>query len=410
MAGLALAAGIAAACTTGSDPIRIGAIYPLNGAQGPGGIEEFRGVRLAAEFVNADGGVRGRAIALDAIDVPSSDGASAAIAQLDDAGVELVVGSYGSTISLPAADTAARRGMLFWETGAVGQMTGRGAGELVFRVPADGAVLGGAAIRFVADELAPDVGRDPRDLRFAVVNVDDVYGRAVAHGATEELRRRGLHLAGRFPYDATTLDATALVRRVARARPDVVFVSAYIVDGVAIQRQIARQRMPLLAAIGTSSSYCMPEFGAALGKDAIGTFASDKPDAQALDPQSLTASGRALLERASDAYRERYGEAMSAPALTGFSGAWALFDEVLPRSEGLSPEEVGAAARSASLPRGSLPNGSGLEFGDPGTANAGTNLRAASVVWQWVDPALHVVVWPQVYATDEVDPSLLPSA
>lgn len=410
VAALAVVTAIASACTSQPETLRIGAIYPLNGAQGPGGVEEYRGVRLAAAFVNADGGVDGRSIELDAIDVPSSDGAAAAIEQLDDAGIDLVVGSYGSTISLPAADTAARRGMLFWETGAVGQMTGRGAGELVFRVPADGAVLGGAAIRFVADELAPDVDRNPRDLRFAVVNVDDVYGRAVADGAIDELRSRGLHLVGRFPYDATRLDAADLVGRLAKSRPDVVFVSAYIVDGVDIQRQISRQRVPLLAAIGTSSSYCMPEFGAALGKDAIGTFASDKPDAQALDPDSLTASGRALLERAADAYRDRYGEEMSAPALTGFSGAWALFHGVLPNANGTTPEAVGAAARATKLPWGSLPNGSGLAFGDRGTADAGTNLRAASVVWQWVDPAQHVVVWPQVYATDEVDPTLLPNA
>ena len=171
--------------------------------------------------------------------------------------------------------------------------------------------------------------------------------------------------------------------------------------------EIARQRLPLLASIGTSSSYCMPEFGAALGKDAIGTFASDKPDAQALDPDSLTASGRALLSRAADAYRDRYGEVMSAPALTGFSGAWALFHSVLPNADTSRRRRSATPLAPRACRWGSLPNGSGLAFGDPGTADAGTNLRAASVVWQWVDPKLHVVVWPQVYATDDVDPSLL---
>ena len=130
---LAMFAGVS--CTSSSpDPIRIGAVYPLSGAQGPGGVDEFDGVRLAVQLVNTDGGVGGRPVELVPVDTPSADAAPGAIAQLHDDGVRLVFGSYGSTISEPAAEASARRDMLFWETGAVGEMTGRGAGELVFRV------------------------------------------------------------------------------------------------------------------------------------------------------------------------------------------------------------------------------------------------------------------------------------
>ncbi len=98
---------------------------------------------------------------------------------------------------------------------------------------------------------------------------------------------------------------------------------------------------------------------------------------------------------------------MSAPALTGFSGAWALLHEVLPAAAELTPAAIGAAAHTVDLPRGALPNGSGLAFGDPGSAEAGANLRAASVIWQWVSPTEHVVVWPEPYATDAIRRSLL---
>ena len=65
------------------------------------------------------------------------------------------------------------------------------------------------------------------------------------------------------------------------------FASAYVDDGVAVRRALVRQHVPLLAAIGSSSSYCMPAFGRRLGADAVGLFASDKPDAGVLDPASL---------------------------------------------------------------------------------------------------------------------------
>ena len=156
-------------CTSSSpEPIRVGAVYPLSGSQGPGGVEEFDGARLAVQLVNADGGVGGRPVELVPVDTPGSDAAPGAIARLDDDGVRLVLGSYGSTISEPAAEAAAARGMLFWETGAVGEMSGRGAGRLVFRVAPSGAVLGRNAMAFVADEYAPVLGVDPSNLRYAV--------------------------------------------------------------------------------------------------------------------------------------------------------------------------------------------------------------------------------------------------
>jgi hypothetical protein len=52
---------------------------------------------------------------------------------------------------------------------------------------------------------------------------------------------------------------------------------------------------------------------------------------------------------------------------------------------------------------GALPNGSGLRFGDPGTRDAGDNLRAAGVIWEWIRPGEHVVVWPPPFATHPVE-------
>lgn len=406
----ALALSIAAALVTGAacspspDPIRVGAVYPLSGSQGPGGVDEYRGVQVAVDIVNADGGVDGRPIELVPLDVPVADAAPSAVEELHREGIDLVLGSYGSTISAPAADAAARRGMLFWETGAVGEMTGGGAGELVFRVAPSGAVLGRNAIAFVADRDAPVLGRDASKLRYAVTLVDDAYGRAVAQGALDELERREYTLAAKLPYDPRTVDMTGLIRELAAAEPDVVFVSAYLEDAIAMRREMVRRGLDVLTAIGTSSSYCMPEFGATLGKQAVGLFASDKPDSEALNDRGLTAGGRALLERARDAYADRFDESMSAAALAGFSGAWALLGVVAQNADSLTPEAIADSANRTRLPIGSLPNGSGLQFGDAGTATAGANVLAASVVWQWQAPGEYAVVWPPRYATSRIEP------
>jgi len=404
---LAALALVAAACTAQAAPAPfvVGAIYPLSGSQGPGGVDEHRGVLLAAELTNADGGVVGRPIEVRSIDVGSADAAPSAIEQLHGDGVDVVLGSYGSTISAPASLATAARHMLFWETGAVGTLPmGADSGALTFRVPPTGGTLGRNAIAFTADRLARGLGRDPGSLRYAVSFVDDVYGRSVADGAKAELAARGLDLVGSVGYDLQTFDSGAVAARIARLRPDVLFVSAYLDDAVAMRRALVRRRVPLLASIGTSSSYCMPAFGATLGADAVGLFASDKPSANAIDPTGLAPDAAALLARADTAYRERYDESMSPAGLAGFSAAWALFHDVLPASDALTPDGIADAALAQDLPRGSLPNGSGLRFGRAGEAGAGDNLEAASVIWEWVHPGHAEVVWPPEFATTRVLP------
>jgi branched-chain amino acid transport system substrate-binding protein len=292
--------------------------------------------------------------------------------------------------------------MLFWETGAVGRMGTVGAGRLVFRVSPSGANLGRAAVDFAVDQLAPMFHRTARSLRFAVAKVDDVYGGAVAQGAIDRIRSRGLTLAGVFPYDPNHLDARSLISRIAATRADVLFVAAYLQDGVALRKEQVRQRLPLMASIGTSSSYCMPQFGHTLGQDAVGVFASDKPDAESDNPEGLPPATRTLLAKAAAAYRTRYGQDMSSPALAGFSAAWALFHHVMPRAGALTPAGVAQAAQSIRIPSGGLPNGSGLEFGPPGTPDAGANLLAASVIEEWVGIDRKAVVWPPRYATAPV--------
>jgi branched-chain amino acid transport system substrate-binding protein len=388
--------------STPARPIEIGAVYPTEGGQGSGGLEEFRGVGLAAEYTNSRGGVAGRPVRLRLADAESWDAAPDAVERLARAGIGVVVGSYGSTISRPAAATASRLGLVFWETGAVGEWSAEAAsGTRVFRVSPTGGALGRAAVAFVRDKIAPHAQLH-RPLRYAVAYVDDVYGRAVGGGAIAEIRRSGLPLAMTVPYDPRHTQYPGLVNDIARARPDALVVAAYLEDGVALRRAIVAAPLPLVANIGTSSSYCMPAFGRLLGQDAVGVFASDKPDGDEVQPDRLTPQAGQALRWATAEYRRRYGEAMSAPALAGFAGGVGLFGHVLPRARSLTPGGVADAARRIVLPPGSLPNGSGLAFPPSGSPDAGANLNAASVIWEWIQPYTRAIVSPQAFANHPI--------
>jgi ABC-type branched-subunit amino acid transport system substrate-binding protein len=265
-----------------------------------------------------------------------------------------------------------------------------------FRFPASGRVLGRQAVGFVRDELGLRDGNV-----YSVAYVDDVYGRSVGLGAIAEIERSGLALGARLPYDLRTADYEEIVDRVAAAGTDVLVVAGYLDDAVALRRATVRRGLELRANIGTSSSYCMIQFGELLGADAVGLFASDKPDGAAVDPGKLSAEAAAALRWARHTYESRYGAAMTAPALTGFAGAYALFRHVLPLARNLSPKEIERAAMSVDVPRGALPDGGGLRFArHPGEPRA--NERATTVIWQWVAPERRAVVWPASWASHEI--------
>src|SRR5207244_1144676 len=155
-----------------------------------------------------------------------------------------------------AAEAAGGHGIVFWETGAVGLLAPQtSASDLVFRFPPTGSSLGHAAVRFLDEVLLARLGKNPHMLRFGVTYVDDVYGRAVGFGMLDAIRAAKLPLAGRYPYTLQSVNYQQLAKRIAGDHINVLLVSAYMEDAIALRREMVRQRVPLVASIGTSSSY-----------------------------------------------------------------------------------------------------------------------------------------------------------
>ncbi len=405
----ALAVALAACVPWGSaraDTIALAAVYPLSGSQAEGGREELWGVELAAAFINRAGGIRGRPVTVTAVDAPSADEAADAVRRaVRQSGARLVLGSYGSTIALPAAEATGALRATFWETGAVTNMlTGR-RHPFRFRTVAAGSALGSTGARFAAEVLAPLLKRPAASLRVAITYADDVYGRSVAVGHRSEAAEQGMPVVLDVGYDPRRFDPDALAASLHRAAPDILLSSSYLEDGVSLRRALLRRGVPLLALVGTSSGFCLPSFGLALGEDAVGLFAADKPDGR-VRPEVLTPSARALLERVQSAYQQEHQGNLSAAAMHGFVGAWVLLHEVLPRAASLEPPAVTDAALAIDLPMGTSINGAGVRFARPDAPDAGQNRRAVAVVGQWQAPQVMRVVYPALFA--QAPPAFVP--
>ena len=400
----------AAPVQTGPSPITVGAMFPLQGAMSPLARDQYEGVLVARDLVNRDGGIDGHPVQVETREVETASQAAQAARDLHDRGVQVVLGTYSSQLSIPASSAVASQGMVYWEAGAVAdRLTGRGL-PTVFRVGADGSGLGENSARFAATQLAPRLGLTPSTERTFMVVVDDDYGHSVADGVRRGANASGLDVVGQVLYDGYAPSWPRVLQAVRDAHPDVLVLVSHIPDGVAFRRAMLHDGLHVRALIGSTMAQCVPDFGAQLGADAVGVFASDRPTT-GFNPGALTPSARRVYDRFAAAWRDATGREPDEEGIAGFSAAWALFHDVLPQASSpgglIDAQQVAAAARAVDLPSGSLPNGAGLHFATA-PDRLGQNERAAAVIWQWQGVRRSVVVWPAVFASGAIDGRLVP--
>ena len=247
-----------AGCATAAPPIRIGAVFPISGSAASLAGEELRGVRIAADLVNAAGGIRGRQVVLDVRDLESADQAPAVMASLKSDGVSVVVGTYSSDLSVPASAAADAAGLVYWEAGAVAdRLTGRGL-PLVFRVGASGTNLGSNSASFAATQLAPRLGRPASRLRLAIVAARDDYATSVADAAARTAGAASVPIVARITYDLVLPQWPAVMQQLAAARPDVIILASHIPDGVAFRQAMIGAGLRVGALIGSKQTKFRP--------------------------------------------------------------------------------------------------------------------------------------------------------
>lgn len=394
------AAGHWQAASPAASELVIGAVYPLSGPQSPGGHEELAGVQTALQLAQQRGVLGSRRIRLQVEPATTPDAARQSVDRLVDRyHVPAIIGTYGSTLAEAAAARADQRHVAYWETGAVADSVSIGR-PYVFQTVATGSTLGRAAADFTSQVLLPAAGVPPAQARVVIVAVDDVYGHAVAGGEVARAAQHGINVVDRVDYDPRRLDADALAQRLGEDHPDYLWDVSYIDDGIAIWRAVLAHGVHLRAAIGTSSAFCMPDFGQLMGKQAVGVYAADKPDEAGVKPAVLLPAARELLTSAAASYSHRMGgQKMSIPGMAGFVGGWALFHGVLPSVTGVvTPDALRDHAYILAEPMYSSINGGGIQFGQPGTPAAGQNLLAPAVVGQWQAVNTMRVVFPAPFA------------
>jgi branched-chain amino acid transport system substrate-binding protein len=201
------------------DPVVMGVILPLSGVSALTGGQGEKAARLAAEQINADGGIDGRPLELEIYD--SEFVAEAASREANRAvtrdGVDAIVGGFSSGEALAIREVVERAKIPYIASAAIAVEVTEGATYTYRTAP-----LITDYANSVVDTAAELGFKEP-----AVVYDSGPIGLLIADLVPERAEELGLTLSGdmvEFPFQGT--DMSAAVAAAARQNPDSVLVGA----------------------------------------------------------------------------------------------------------------------------------------------------------------------------------------
>ncbi|TFB77296.1 hypothetical protein E3O06_00635 [Cryobacterium glaciale] len=378
-------------------PITIGVLLPLTGPLSTLGKEMQNGYEVARTLFNEAGGVDGRQIEFQVSDAPTPEDAVSVAGTLStDPDVTAIMGSYSSSIAIPASAVASRNQMPYWETGSVAAATtDRGLSHL-YRTVISAAMpaYSNATQEFISKVAAPALESSPDELRFGLVFEDGAYGTSASDQFKALAGTEGYNLVATESYAANTNDLTSVIERLKAAKIDVLYSVPNINDAILLTQQSAALGFKPAYTLGNGTGYTSVDFIAAVGDTADGLVVADAAPLNISD-SLLSADLSPTYSEFITAYEEQIGRKPLTHATLGYVGATVLFQEVLSKAETLDADGIVAAAEAVDLGPGETVASFGVKFDE-----TGQNERAGWFFMQYQEGEL-VTIYPTALASGQ---------
>jgi branched-chain amino acid transport system substrate-binding protein len=370
--------------------LEIGALYPISGSLALLGEESWRGAEIARLQRNKDGGVAGMEIVFVQGDASTTAAArSEAERLIEQKGVKGILGTYSSSRCMAASEVAGRKGIPYFELGAIANdITTRGY-KTMWRTNPTAADFVAAQLGFITSWLAPKLGKKASEMRVSIAHEDSDYGSSVAATFSEQAKKKGVQVVSVEPYAANSSDLSSVIFRLRKAQPDIVMAISYAQDAILLSRQASELKLNA-PFIGAGGGHSLQSFADALGKNADGVLNVD------FTQYEVNTTFTPGLTKFMGLYKETFKEApRSGHSLTNFMGANVVFDILQKTGGSLDPKAVEKAAMAMDVKVGSTATGWGVKFDENGQ-----NVRADTLVTQWRGGKL-VTVFPKNAAVME---------
>jgi branched-chain amino acid transport system substrate-binding protein len=384
--------------------IKVGVIFDLTGPLAGGGSElQYTGVKIMLDHYAKTGveGYKVEAVYADAQSKPDV-AINEAVRLLEQEKVDMLMGFFSSAQCVPVSARVEQMKKFMWITTCIssGVFDNKNY-RYVFRPQAAGDQYGMMTTDFIAQNTKEKFGKEPKDLRVAIIHEDGAYGVDVAKGNEAGAKKAGFQVVLKEGYSATAPDLSALVTKLKRARPDVIFHTGYNPDITLLFRQAREQGLKFGAILGHGAGYGVYEkLKEGLGADANYLYNTDPISIWLANQKTMDPKLPSVIKMVGEEFdRLKPGVAIrSAHVGIGASNAFVFLDDVLPRAikkyGGVDPDALRKSALDTDIPEGGTMLGYGVKFFGEGTQFAGQNERSFPVVLQYIDDKSYVV-WPK---------------
>src|SRR4030081_2494472 len=271
--------GMAVCAEAQEKKIKIGVIYDLTGPLAGGGSElQYTGVKIMLDHYAKTGveGYKVEAVYADAQSKPDV-AINEAVRLLEQEKVDMLMGFFSSAQCVPVSARVDQMKKFMWITTCISSAVLDNKNyKYIFRPQASGDQFGMMTMDFIAQNSQSKFGKEPKDLRVAIIHEDGAYGVDVAKGNVAGARKAGFKGGLKEGYSATAPDLSALVTKLKRAQPDVIFHTGYNPDITLLLRQTREQGLKFGALMGHGAGYGVYEkLKEGLGPDANYIFNTD---------------------------------------------------------------------------------------------------------------------------------------
>ena len=385
--------------------LKIGVVYDLTGPFAGGGSElHYLGAKTMIDWFISKGPIDGYKIEAVYADAQSKPDVAIneAVRLIEQEKVDMLLGFYSSAECVPAAARIEEFKKFMWITTCIASPVLRDRHlKYVFRPQPYGTQWGLASTEMLAAYSKAQLGKDPKDLRVAIIHEDGPYGTDVAKGNVEGAAKAGIQVVLNEGYSVTAPDLSSLVTKLKRARPDVILHTGYNPDISLFLRQAREGGLHFSALIGHGAGYTdYTGIKAAVGNDANYFFDVDPISIWDTNPKSLKPELPPLIKMIGDAYmKDKPGTIIKSPHFgMAASNTYLFLSDVLPRAikkyGGVNADALRQAAMDTDIQEGGTMLGFGAKFEGPDKAMSGQNDRAFPVVIQYIDDKSYVV-WPK---------------
>ena len=349
-----IAAMSACARARPSEEILIGALYPLSGASGAGGVDAQHATETAVDVINTAidvdlplaknaglagfGGARVKVIYADHQGDPQK-GRAEAERLITQQHVAALVGVYHSSVAATVSQTAERYGVPFLSADNSSPSLHRRGLKFFFRAAAHDEMF--SKVMFDFFDALKSKGAKIETL--SLFHEDTIFGTDSATTQITLAGERGYRIAADVKYRANSPSLTAEVQLLKAADADVLMPSSYTTDSILLVNTMSELGYKPKAIVAQAGGFSESAFYAAVGDKAQGTIsrasfsldlAAKRPSVGTINAMFKTRSGKDLndytarafmgllvladgIDRAKSTDGERIREALAATDLPG---------------------------------------------------------------------------------------------